>query len=80
MWLHLWLQGMMIVHMNNPVAPYTLEYCENQRAGLYRGIQEEASRSGGLITIAGVKHPAHHIVLTCNMTKFPEGTIVLPKK
>ena len=75
MWLHLWLQGMMIVHMNNPVVPYDPAYCDSQLAGLERGIIEESRRNGGLVTIAGVRHPPHHIQFTCEQERVPEGTV-----
>ena len=74
MWLHLWLQGMLITHMNNPPVPYEPQYCQEQAAGIARGIVEESRRNGGLVVIAGVRHPVHHFALTCE-PRVPVGTI-----
>lgn len=75
MWVHLWLQGMMIVHMNNPPVPLSTVDCENRRAGLEQGLVEESRRSGGLIYMAGSPHPVHHFLLTCEKGQLPLGTI-----
>lgn len=75
MWLHFWLQGMLITYMNNPPQPYQPEYCIEQRDGILQGILEESRRSGGLITIAGVRHPIHHLAVTCETNQLPLGSI-----
>lgn len=74
MWVHLWLQGMLIIYMNNPPIPLDAAACEERRAGIERGIIEEGRRNGGLVIIANVKHPVHHFAVTCEQNQIPLGT------
>lgn len=71
--LHLWLMGMLIIHLNDPV--YTQYDCDTALRAVQTELQNQANRQGGLLTIAGVKHPIHHFSLSCEPTALPLGTV-----
>lgn len=71
--LHLWLTGMLIIHLNDPL--YAQYDCETAKQYVQADLQNRVNREGGLLTIAGTRHPIHHITLTCEPIALPLGTV-----